>query len=190
MTRDPWSLADEGLALLAAEIAAGRSTAIECGSGASTLVMARTLRDAGGGIVAAIEHEPEHATRTRELLDAEGLSAWARVVDAPLAEEPLAQPGCRWYARAALEQLPAGADLLLVDGPVASPGSGAERSRYPALPLLRERLAPGCLVLLDDAQRDGERWVIDRWRSEFGLDLRPRGTRIAAGTVEGYSAQH
>jgi hypothetical protein len=185
MTHDLWSLADEGLALLANEVAGGRSTVIECGSGVSTVAIARALRDAGRGSLSSLEHDRGHAERTRALLEAEDLSSWASVIDAPLEDEPLAQPGCRWYSRSALDELPTGADLLLVDGPVASPGSGAERSRYPALPLLRECLAPGCLVLLDDANRDGERWVIDRWRAELDVDLKPRGGRIAAATVAG-----
>jgi hypothetical protein len=62
---------------------------------------------------------------------------------------------------------------------------GDERSPYPALPLLRDRLAPGCLVVLDDAQREGERWVIERWRAEFPLDLQPTARRLAAGLVPG-----
>jgi hypothetical protein len=185
MTPDPWSLADDGLRLLANQVAGGRSTVIECGSGVSTVVIARALRDAGRGSVFSLENEAEHAGRTRAALAREQLAPWARVLDAPLAEEPVAQPGCRWYTRAALDELPRGADLLLVDGPVASPGGGAGRSRYPALPLLRERLAPGCLVVLDDAQREGERWVIERWRAEFALDLQPTASRLAAGLVPG-----
>jgi predicted O-methyltransferase YrrM len=185
MTHDPWSLADDALTLLADEVAGGRSTVIECGSGVSTVAIARALRDAGRGSVFSLEDEAEHAGRTRAALAREQLEPWARVIDAPLSDEPLAQRGCRWYSRAALDQLPRGADLLLVDGPVASPGSGAERSRYPALPLLRRRLAPGCLVVLDDAQREGERWVIERWRAEFALDLQPTARRLAAGLVPG-----
>jgi hypothetical protein len=105
------------------------------------------------------------------------------VIDAPLRPDSLAAPGCGWYDRAALGELPpAGVGLLLVDGPPASPGSGAERSRYPALPLLADRLAPGATVILDDALRDGERWVLERWERELAIDLARRGAgRLAMG---------
>jgi hypothetical protein len=39
--------------------------------------------------------------------------------------------------------------------------------------------------VLDDAQREGERWVIERWRAEFALDLQPTASRLAAGLVPG-----
>ena len=186
LERDAWSLDDEGLALVAREVAGGRSTVIECGSGASTVVIARALRRLGRGSVSALEHLPDQAAQVRELLAAEGLERWTTVIDAPLMPVPVAEPGCRWYARVALDQLPDRADLLLVDGPPASPEVGAqERSRYPALPLLRPRLGPGALVVLDDADREGERWVIEQWSTESGVDLRPVGGRLAAGTVAG-----
>ena len=146
--------------------------------------MARALREAGRGSVTALEQEAEHADRVRSRLAADRLERWAHVVHAPLVDDPLAQPGCRWYSRAALAELPMNADLLLVDGPVASPGSGAERSRYPALERLRDRLADGCLVVLDDAGRDGERWVMEHWR-ELGLEMRQIGPRIATGLIPG-----
>ena len=45
-------------------------------------------------------------------------------------------------------------DLLLVDGPPAY-AVGHGLARYPALPVLRDRLAPGATVVLDDVERPG-----------------------------------
>ena len=98
------------------------------------------------------------------------------MIEAPLAPHPAATPGCNWYGRVALARLPrSGVDLLLVDGPPAGTPE-IERSRYPALVELGPRLGPGATVLLDDARRTGERWVLERWRAEHGLafDLDPR----------------
>lgn len=178
-----WALGEQGLALVLAEVAAGRERIVECGSGRSTVIIARLLCERRRGTMHALEHDPRWAAWTRARIEAEGLSGRARVIEAPLEPDPLTEPGCRWYARAALRDLPrAGIDLLLVDGPPASPGSPQERSRYPALPRLADRLAPGATVILDDAGRPGERWALERWRVEFpGFELEPRlgGARIA-----------
>ena len=61
-------------------------------------------------------------------------------------------------------------DLLLVDGPPAY-AAGHELARYPALPVLYDRLAPGATVVLDDVERAGEQEVLRRWERETGLDF-------------------
>jgi hypothetical protein len=104
------------------------------------------------------------------------------VLEAPLEPHALSLDGAPWYAGSALGGLPeSGIELLLVDGPPGY-GEGMALSRYPALPALAERLAPGALVVLDDAQRDGERRILDAWEREldFGFDRRP-AERIAIG---------
>jgi predicted O-methyltransferase YrrM len=163
---DPaWSLRPEALELVEALVGAGRTSAVECGSGLSTVTMARALGALGAGHVHALEHDPRWAATTRAALADEGLTAFATVIDAPLRDG--------WYERAALERLPgAGIELLLVDGPPANEPA-SERSRYPALPALAERLAPGAIIVLDDADRDGARWIADRWLSEFPLRPHP-----------------
>jgi predicted O-methyltransferase YrrM len=156
---------------------------VECGSGASTILIARLLAERETGAVQALEHDAAWAARVRARIAAEGLGARARVVHAPLRPDPIGAPGCEWYDRAALAELPgAGIDLLLVDGPPASPGSGLERSRYPALPVLADRLAPEAKVILDDVARKGEIWVRDRWQRELGARFeRSPGERLAIG---------
>ncbi len=175
-----WTLERAGIEQLEAEVAAGRRTVVECGSGASTVALARALEGIGEGGVHALEHDPTWAARTRARIAAEGLEARATVVEARLAFDPIAAGDGAWYERRALDRLPAaGIDLLLVDGPPASPGTDRERSRYPALARLRDRLAPGATVIVDDAGRAGEEWAIARWESEFGLRFERRGGRIA-----------
>jgi hypothetical protein len=183
---DDWALGRAGLETVLAQLDAGRREIVECGSGVSTVVMARRLRELGAGRVTSLEHRPEFAAATRGRLDAEGLGDRAAVVDAPLRPHPDTELG--WYDRAALGLLPdAGIELLLVDGPPA--GTPAlERSRYPALPELAARLAPSAAILLDDADRPGERWVLDRWLGEFSLRLRPAppGTALALYIPPGF----
>ena len=168
---DAWSLDEGGLAVVLAEVDGGRRTVVECGSGRSTVVIARFLRELGGGSVHSLEHDPAWAQLTRMRLAAEGLAAIATVIEAPLSAHPLAPPGCRWYAPWALRELPDGLDLLLVDGPPAGE-EPIERSRYPALPALADRFAPDATVILDDVGRAGERWVLERWATRARGQLR------------------
>jgi hypothetical protein len=55
-------------------------------------------------------------------------------------------------------------DLLLVDGP---PGSAGTQARYPALPVLSDRLADGAIVVLDDFSRADETTIVERWCAEI-----------------------
>lgn len=184
---DEWSLGRPELEIVLAELDAGRREVVECGCGLSTVVIARRLRELGAGRVHSLEHDPAWAQSCRRRLESEGLDGLAAVIEAPLAPHPAAAPGCLWYERGALGCLPAaGVDLLLVDGPPAGTPE-IERSRYPALVEIGSRLAPGATVLLDDARRPGERWVLDRWRGDHGLSIEvdpaagiARG-RLAAG---------
>lgn len=171
---DAWSLSDRALAAVLAALARGRRVVVECGSGRSTVVIARLLRERGGGSVHSLEHDPAWAQLTRMRLAAEGLAAIATMIEAPLGPHRLAPAGCRWYAPWALGELPRRIDLLLVDGPPAGE-EPIERSRYPALPALADRLAPGAVVILDDIARPGERWVLGRWEAEHRIrfDRRP-----------------
>ena len=135
-------------------------------------------------MLCSLEHGPGHAAMIRAQLAAEGLEQEARVIEAALCPDPVAQPGCRWYDRAALASLPRrGVDLLLVDGPPASPGTTFDRSRYPALPLLADRLATGASMILDDAERPGEAWVLERWQRELRIRFRRHCERIAIATT-------
>jgi predicted O-methyltransferase YrrM len=133
--------------------------------------------------VQALEHDPRWAAGTRRRIEDEGLADRAAVVDAPLRPHPLAQPGCEWYDANALERLPQEIDLLLVDGPPAGV-PGIERARYPALPVLASRLRPGATVILDDVERPGERWILDRWQRRGGVSFElPATNRVAIGCM-------
>ncbi len=180
---DDWSLAPEALELVLEQVAAGRNRIVECGSGLSTVIIARLLRERGGGTLHSLEHDPGWVETTRRRIASEGLGRFAEVIEAPLEPGATAAVGSPWYARRALERLPAsGVDLLLVDGPPADPERAPARSRYPALPLLAGRLAQGATVILDDAQREGERWVLGRWEREHGVRFERR-RRVAVATV-------
>ena len=75
-------------------------------------------------------------------------------------------------------------DLLVVDGP---PADTADKvlARYPALPVVHPRLAPGATVVLDDVERPGEQEVLTRWEREFDVrfERRSASAGVALGRV-------
>jgi len=182
-----WALRPGALALMRERIDAGHETVVECGSGESTVSIATKLAERGAGSLHSLEHDPGWAARTRARLAREGVPGRVALIEAPLRPHPLAEPDCGWYDTAALATLPHGVDLLLVDGPPGTLAASGE-GRYPALPLLAPRLAPGALVVLDDIHRSGERGVLARWAQELAIEfeLHPR-ERIAIGV---FSAAH
>ncbi len=158
----PWttgSMRPAGLVAVCNEIVHGaRTRIVECGSGVSTVVLARLLceRHAGGRV--ALEHDRHWAALVRDHLRREALDTIARVLHAPLQGEP------PWYGLAGLDEVPDEVDLLLVDGPPAcDPGHGTRRA--PALSRFAERLIVGAVVVLDDISRPGEREVIASWEA-------------------------
>ena len=170
------------VAVLNEIVFAERRILVELGSGISTIVIGRLLAERGGTLT-SVEHDPEWSAIVRGHLDREGLPGTVKLVDAPLEPHPESWDGAPWYSLGAIDSLPERIDLLLVDGPPGH-GEGMAHSRYPALPALADRLAPGALVILDDASREPEREIVQRWQQlmpqwSFGAD---DGVGLALGS--------
>ncbi|OJF13696.1 O-methyltransferase [Couchioplanes caeruleus] len=143
---------------------------VELGSGTSTVWLAYALEKTGGRLV-SLDHDGDYARKTREQLDAHGLSAVAEVRTAPLTELAVDGKTYRWYDVEKLADV-RDIDLLLIDGPPAATGPDA---RYPALHALQSRLAPVATVVLDDADRPDEQDAVRRWTENItGLTAEPR----------------
>lgn len=168
----PWSsgaMRPGGLVTICNEIAlGGRRRVVELGAGASTVLLARLLREQEtGATLDAIEHDARWAEWVGKRLAREGLDGVAKVTLAPLEPHPSAPAGLPWYAAEPLTAALAGApvDLLIADGPPAyAPGMGL--ARYPALPALLPFLAADAIVVLDDILRVGESEILQRWERE------------------------
>jgi hypothetical protein len=175
----PWttgSMRPAALVVVCNEIVHGaRTRIVECGSGVSTVLLARLLRERGAGRLVALEHDRHWAALVHEQLRREALDGIARVLDAPLEGEP------PWYGPARLVDVPDELDLLVVDGPPAC-DAGHGMRRAPALPRFDERLVVGATVALDDIARPGERDVLVGWEAStdwrFALD---EGAGVAIG---------
>jgi predicted O-methyltransferase YrrM len=136
---------------------------LEASCGLSTVVCAYALRQVGAGAVISLEHEELFADLTRRDLVRHGLSDLAQVHHAPIVTHQIDGHPWLWYdyARA---PLPSVVDMVVVDGP---PSTIQKMARFPALPLLIDRLKVGGVLLLDDADRGGERRAVEAWESRF-----------------------
>jgi len=140
---------------------------VEFGSGASTVLLARALRQLGDDRrLDSFEHLASWYERTRDLLRSTGLQEVVRLHYSPLEKrEGLDVP---WYDVSVLAKDEAPCDLVLVDGPEG--GSRDPLARIGGFLTVRDRLAPEAVVLLDDGLRRGEREIVRRWReAEPGL---------------------
>ncbi len=202
----PWSsgaMRPAGLVTVCNDIVLNeRRRIVELGSGISTVLLARLLTQRPpptGFLMAAVEHDALWARWVSEQLDREGTGTDVTIVRAPLIPHPRAERGLRWYDEAALadglrEALRADPiDLLLVDGPPAH-ATGHGLARFPALPVLGDRLAPGATVVLDDAERPGEQEVLRRWERGTGLGFdrsaERGGVAVARTPAEGPGTGH
>jgi hypothetical protein len=134
---------------------------VECGSGASTIILARCSQICGDGHVYSLEHDIAFAKKTRDRLSMAGLTNWATVVHAPLIDYLIGGRIWQWYSLGDLPDL--SIDLLVVDGPPMPLG---KMIRYPAGPLLLPKLSEAGTVFLDDTHRPGEKAIIELWTAE------------------------
>jgi predicted O-methyltransferase YrrM len=155
-----WALNPTGLLNLYALIEQHRpGLVVELGSGTSTVWLGYGVVQQRHGRVVSVDHLPDYAERTRLALGLHGLSSVTEVRHAPLTEIMVGDDTYRWYEQSAFADLDQ-IDLLFIDGP---PGSTGHDARYPAVPLLLQRLADGALVVLDDIERTEEQQIVERW---------------------------
>lgn len=160
-----WAASEDLLLWLAGYVLEHRpSVVVDLGSGQSSVWMAGAMRAAGyAGRVMGIDHDETYAQATRDLARRQGLDDWLTVIHAPLRDQVIAGRDARWYDLDALGSLDR-IDLLCIDGP---PGQGASQARWPALPALHDRLAPGATVVLDDMIRRDEQAILDDWLAMY-----------------------
>lgn len=143
-------------------------TIVEFGGGSSTAICATHLKNIGQGHIYSFDHDESFAQHTRDDLCDRGLQDLVDLQVAPLTPSPYfgsSQSALRWYDTDVINRLPNHIDMVIIDGPPSL--DGAPMARYPALPALYDKLSPECVLLLDDADREAETAVIQRWLHEF-----------------------
>jgi hypothetical protein len=160
--RDYTIAPDFGLALIQLIDDERPQLVVETGSGVSTLIIAYRLEHLGRGRVISLEQDPAHAARTRAELERHGLSAFAQVVDAPLAPLTIDGVAYRWHSTRALDEL-SGIDLVVDDSP---PRVLGDNLRYASLPTFAPKLAPRATFVMNMITPE-ELDVLARWKREL-----------------------
>lgn len=129
---------------------------LECGSGLSTLLVGYAALRQGKRQYVALEHIEQWYARTKE-----GLVRLRVADEVELQHRRLiTYADCDWYEiDAALRARRF--DLVLCDGPPSSTRGG----RVGLAQLFGDALSGDCEVLLDDAQRSGEKTTLKQWRA-------------------------
>jgi len=140
------------------------SLAVEFGSGTSTVFLALAAQQYGLDCrLVSLEHDLAYAEATRALVADHGVSHLVDIRHAPLTTTSLTDHSGPWYDPAGYADLH-DIGLAFVDGPPADVGAQA---RYPMVPLLADRLADRCAILLDDMRRAEEGAVGKRWMAQL-----------------------
>ena len=159
-----WAISpDIATFLYATVVDRGIENIIELGSGSSTLMFAYALARSGRGRVVSIDHDVAYCQATRTLLRQHGLEAYCEILHAPLRDCTINGRHFRFYDLSVLGDA-CDFQLLFVDGP---PGTTNQNARFPAVPLLDDRLSEDALIVLDDANRGDEVNSIALWLAAY-----------------------
>ena len=163
-----WAVDTEFLQTLSRLVRATPGPMLECGSGLTTL-LAGALGHARGLRVWSLEHDADWCERVRAVARRHGLDN-VTICYAPLQEFD----GFAWYD-VSTHPIPPQFGLVVCDGPPdATPGG-----RYGLLPVMRDRLTAGCVLLLDDVHREHDRVTLGRWLKESRLFVETMGATFA-----------
>ncbi|MEM9531713.1 MAG: hypothetical protein AAGA23_12400 [Pseudomonadota bacterium] len=146
------------LTLVGRHAARTQGPVLECGSGATTLLMGAVTQLRQVPVV-ALEHNPDWHAYVSELLSFLGFDH-VRLELAPLTQYDEFQ----WY-QAPADSAEGPYRLVVCDGPPGKTRGG----RYGLLPVMGPQLSRDCMILLDDTHRSGEKQVIDHWRKHAKL---------------------
>ncbi|HEX6589049.1 MAG TPA: class I SAM-dependent methyltransferase [Longimicrobiales bacterium] len=152
-----WSVSPEAARAVAHMVVTERRTGVlEFGAGGSSRVFAAALERIGGGRLTSLEEAPQWSAQ-----------AWRHVEASPHVDAKLipasvrltADRGGVYFGYRQLEEVLARGpyDFVFIDAPAGPYGrDGALRAAF-------EALAPGALIVLDDARRAREQRTVRRW---------------------------
>lgn len=160
-----WSANAEYLSACVHQVLQTTGPILECGSGLSTILIGVLAKRCGVHHY-ALESSPEWADRVQRLLSQYALDS-TQVFCAPLRD----YGAFCWYAPP-LETMPRDFGLVVCDGPHGATKGG----RYGLIPIMRDRLTAGCVILLDDADRTGEVSIAHHWKDELDSTLEMLGS--------------
>jgi hypothetical protein len=162
---ESWSSGEEYLLGCLEQAQASRGPILECGSGLSTLLVGAVVQKSGN-VLHSLEHQPAWGNRVAKLLKRYGIKSVHLYV------HPLkAYTDFTWYeppSGTASDQYA----MVVCDGPPGATRGG----RYGLVPVMKTQLAPGCVILLDDASREQEQTIANRWAAELNTHYETLGS--------------
>ena len=143
---------------------------LECGSGITTLLLG-LFAAARGVPVWSLEHDPEWYGRTAAMITR------YQIENIHLLLSPLRSYGdFSWYDPP-LNRMPKHFGMVVCDGP---PSKTTPGERYGLLPVMRDRLGPGSVILLDDIEKGKVNGVVHRWQEEASVSYQRFMSRASA----------
>jgi len=164
-----------------------RRAILECGSGISTMYIAKAMSSVNG-MICSIDHSKEWLQVVDNRLKHSGIPRENYLlIHAPLTNCRIALDGSKWYDIISLDKIKDREfDMLVIDGPGAS-AKGDSFARFPAFPYFKSYMKDDFVVIIDDISRNGEKFIAGKWSKDYGLSfesqdvgagiaiLRPRG---------------
>ena len=155
-----------------------RQFILEFGSGISTLLIARLIkRNQLSTRLISVEHDANWCHLIQAQLRAEEAPNSVQIIHAPLLPCDISWDKLEWFNPESLKSFD-DFDMIIIDGPPAC-NENLQFSRYPALPFIWDKLKPEFVVILDDANRYGERKIIAQWEKLYSLKFQVVGDSIA-----------
>lgn len=150
---------------------------VELGSGLSSVVLGAAMKKFSNGKVDSFDHDQKFTIKSNRFLEVNELSDIVKAIHSPLMNYNLDGTEWQWYGQTEINNIENNIDLLVVDGP---PRFLQEKSRFLALPILFDKLSSISTIVLDDANRNNEKQVVEHWK-DF---LRTRQVKYSITTFE------
>lgn len=156
---EAWSAMDEYLAACITQALSTPGPILECGTGLSTVLLGVIAQQRGLSHW-GLEHKAEWAQKAQDYLDKYRIKT-------VICESPLKNFGDYYWYNPPLERMPDSFSLVVCDGPPSRTRGG----RFGLIPVMKEKLKSGCVILLDDAERLAELTIAKRWQSQLNLSF-------------------
>jgi predicted O-methyltransferase YrrM len=159
-----WPVSPDFVKVLMALILAEKpGKMVETGSGVSSIIAGYCLEKNGRGALVSYDHDEKYAGVSSKNIKSHMLEEMVTVIHAPLKNINVRGETFIWYDPSCI-RMQEKIDLLVIDGP---PGHLQRMARYPALPVFFDRLSDHAVLLLDDAAREDEKKIVEKWLMEY-----------------------
>lgn len=165
-----------------------RQSIIEFGSGISTILIGRLCKlNNLKTQLYTIDDNEGWVSLMKGMIKKENLENFISLIYAPLEEISLSNHHLKWYSTKILDQSLSNQtfDMVITDGPMAYLQE-IERSRFPAVPYIKDKLESNHSIFLHDTNRHGEQSIIEDWSKLLNKE-NIRYTTKLTGFIEGTS---